>query len=457
MKTLIQFTAIRRVSASSVILFSFACLALLPNTQAVVPTPDGGYPGFNTAEGQSALFSLTTGQWNTAIGFEALKNDGTGGENTATGARALFYNSSGVRNTGNGAFALFTNITGSDNSAFGWGALAQNTTDVHGVAGNSNTALGSRALENSTTGSQNTAVGVDALSFNDNGSGNTAVGYQALQLTAMAGSIGASGNTAIGYQALQNNADGANVGVGNTAVGSNALQNCQGGLYNTAVGNFAGLALQGGSRNIYVGNRGVTSENSTIRLGDSQDQTRTFIAGIRNVTTGNGDAVPVLIDSSGQLGTMNSSRRFKKDVEPMASASETILSLKPVTFHYNNDKKDLPQFGLIAEQVAEVNPDLVVRDENGQIYTVRYDAVNAMLLNEFLKEHKKVEEQQAMTAELKSTVAQQRKDFDSTIAQQQKQIEALVANLKEQASEVQKVRAQVGLSVPSPQKVASDR
>src|SRR4029453_13862047 len=161
------------------------------------------------------------------------------------------------------------------------------------------------------------------------------------------------------------------------------------------------------------------------------NHTRAFIAGIRGVTTGNMDAVPVIIDSAGQLGTMSSSRRYKKEIKPMDKASEAILALKPVTFRYKNAKKDAPQFGLIAEEVAAVNPDLVVHDKNGEIYTVRYDAVNAMLLNEFLKEYRHVQEQ------------------DATIARLQKQIQALTAGL-------QKVSAQLELSDSAPQTVLNN-
>ena len=186
----------------------------------------------------------------------------------------------------------------------------------------------------------------------------------------------------------------------------------------------------------------VADESNTIRIGNSISQTRAFIAGIRAVATGNNDAVNVVIDSDGQLGTVSSSRRFKKEIKPMDTASEAILALKPVTFHYKSDKTNRSEFGLIAEEVAEINPDLVVRDENGEIYTVRYEAVNAMLLNEFLKEHRKNEEQQATIARLNSTDAKQ----EATIANQQKQIEALTAGL-------QKVTTQLELSRPAPQTV----
>jgi len=248
-----------------------------------------------------------------------------------------------------------------------------------------------------------------------------------------------------GVQALYFNTTGSE----NTANGSQALQNITTGSRNIALGNFAGGSLtDADSFNIDIGNDGVAAESATIRIGSTQ--TKTFIAGIRGVTTVNA-AIPVLIDTVGQLGTTSSSRRYKKEIKPMDQASEAILALKPVTFHYKSDTTDTPQFGLIAEEVAEVNPDLVVRDEKGDIYTVRYDAVNAMLLNEFLKEHRKVEEQEAAITQLKSTAAKQeaiaakqQKGFESKMAHQQGQIEALTAGL-------QRVSAQVEMSRPAPQ------
>ena len=235
-------------------------------------------------------------------------------------------------------------------------------------AGNFNTANGAGALSNNTTGNDNTANGlmrslatppavttwpaVFALSSNTTGNLNTANGVDAL-FSNTTGIV----NTAIGTSALYNNTTGS----GNTALGAGAGSN-------------------------------VTTANNVICIGDEVSGANVsnscFIGNIRGVTTANADAIPVLIDSAGQLGTASSSRRFKKEIKPMDKASEAILALKPVTFHYKSDTKDTPQFGLIAEEVAEVNPDLVVRDEDGEIYTVRYDAVNAMLLNEFLKEHK---------------------------------------------------------------------
>jgi hypothetical protein len=286
-------------------------------------------------------------------------------------------------------------------------------------------------LASTTTGGGNTANGDSALLLNTTGSVNTANGNNAL----FRNTIGYS-NTANGSNALFHNTSG----IFNTAIGVSALYNNTTGCYNIALGVAAGGNLQVGDHNIYIGNQLAHGESNTIRIGDVQ--TKTFIAGIRGVTTGNANAVPVLIDSLGQLGTVSSSRRFKKEIKPMDQTSEAILGLKPVTFHYKSDSKGTPQFGLIAEEVAEINPDLVVRDEKGEVYTVRYDAVNAMLLNEFLKEHKKV-------GELEATIAQQEKNFRATVAE-------LNARLKEQDSKIEKVSAQVEVSKPAPQMVINN-
>jgi len=382
---------------------SLACFALLPKVEAVVPPPDGGYPGFNTAEGQKALFGLTTGVANTAVGWYSLFSNTDGSYNTGVGAGTLLFNV-GDQTTGEGT----------QNTAIGAAALLFNTT------GFSNTAMGVTALLNNSSGTFNTATGAGALLSNTTGNGNQAYGYQALY----SNSTGVQ-NTANGTFALFNNT----TGLGNTANGTAALNSNTTGNNNIALGVSAGSSLTIGSNNIDIGNNGIVAEANTIRIG-SEFQTRTFIAAIRGVTTGVADAVNVVIDSNGQLGTMSSSRRFKKEIKSMDEASETLLALKPVTFHYKSDKAGTPQYGLIAEEVAEVNPDLVVCDENGEIYTVRYDAVNAMLLNEFLKEHRKNEEQEA------------------TIARLQKQIEALAADL-------QKVGAQLDLT-KAPQVVSTN-
>jgi hypothetical protein len=260
------------------------------------------------------------------------------------------------------------------------------------------------ALLSNTTGNYNAANGAQALYHNTTGSNNTANGYNALFNNTTLGN-----NTAEGFQALLNNTGANNIGLGVNA-GSN---------------------LTTGGHNIDIGNSGVAAESATIRIGAAA-QTRAFVAGIRGVTTANANAVPVVIDSAGQLGTMSSSKRFKKEIKPMDQTSEAILGLKPVTFQYRSDSTGTAQFGLIAGEVAKVNPDLVVRDQNGEIYTVRYEAVNAMLLNEFLKEHRNNEEQEA------------------TIARQQKQIEVLAAGL-------QKVSAQLEVNRPAPQMADNDK
>ena len=303
----------------------------------------------------------------------------------------------GGSNTATGFGALGDNTTGSSNTADGANTLLNNTT------GQNNTATGFQALQNNTTGANDTASGVNALISNTTGFGNTAMGFQASQSTTTGG-----GNTAIGTNALQSDT----IGGGNTAIGSGALLFNITGHSNTALGVSAGSGVTTATNVICIGTDGADVNNSC------------FIGNIHGVTTQIGDAIPVLIDSAGQLGTMNSSRRFKKEIKPMNNASDSILGLQPMTFHYKSDKTDTPQFGLIAEEVAKVNPDLVVRDENGEIYTVRYDAVNAMLLNEFLKEHHKVEKLEAMVG-------------------------SLAAIVKKQAAQLQQVSAEIRINKPA--------
>jgi hypothetical protein len=165
--------------------------------------------------------------------------------------------------------------------------------------------------------------------------------------------------------------------------------------------------------------------------------------------------VGVIIDTNGHLGTVVSSARFKDAIKPMDKASEAILALQPVTFRYKHelDPEGIPQFGLVAEEVEKVNPDLVARDDQGKAYTVRYEAVNAMLLNEFLKEHRKVEEQGRKEQELEATIAQ----LKSAVAQQQEGMEVFTATLKEQASQIQKVSAQLEITKPAPQMVLNNQ
>jgi Chaperone of endosialidase len=373
-----------------------------PNAPAVVPPPDGGYPNLTTAEGTKALQSLTSGSGNTGIGWVSLFsattasfNTGVGAgtlalndanENTATGAGALLSNSSGFQNTANGAFALLFNTTGSFNTAIGNSALYSN---LNGIG---NTATGASALQSNTTGGFNTAMGNGALLDNTAGSNNTATGTGALAANTMG-----EGNTASGFQALFNNTDG----FFNTAIGAGALIN-NSGSDNIALGADAGISRTTGSHNIDIGATGVAGESGTIRIGNNIHTTQAFIAGISGVTVPGG--VGVIVDINGHLGTNVSSARFKDEIKRMDKASEAILALKPVTFRYKKelDPNGIPQFGLVAEDVAKVNPDLVARDAKGELYTVRYEAVNAMLLNEFLKEHATVQELKKEIAALKA-------------------------------------------------------
>jgi len=394
---------------------------------------DGGLPNQNTAEGDGALFSLTTGLNNTAVGFDALYSITDGSEDTATGSLAL-SNDTGGSNTAYGFSALSSNTTGTLNTATGRNALFSNTT------GFQNTATGGAALFSNTTGIFNTATGRSALFSNTTGRGNAATGAFAL-FSNTTGIL----NTATGNAALLSNTKGNH----NTADGESALLHNTTGDFNIALGHSAGAELTSGDGNIDIGNQGVAGEGTTIRIGTVGTQANTFIAGISGVTVAGG--VGVIIDSNGHLGTIMSSARFKDGIKPMDKASEAILALQPVTFHYKHelDPKGIPQFGLVAEDVEKVSHDLVARDDQGRAYTVRYEAVNAMLLNEFLKEHRKVEEQGRKAQELATTIAQQRKDFESAIAQQQKEIKSLTASLKEQASQIQKVSDQLEVSKPA--------
>jgi trimeric autotransporter adhesin len=316
---------------------ALACFVLAPAARAVDPPPDGGYPNQTTAEGDSALFSLTTGDHNTAVGFSALFSNTTGFGNIANGAYALYENTTGRYNTANGDVALSNNITG-------------------------------------------------------------------------------------GY---------------NTAVGGIALASIVAGNNNTALGYLAGNNLSIGSNNIDIGNAGVADDAGIIRIGTAGTQTATFVAGIRETPLAVGVAVGITVD--GQLGVRASSARFKSEIKPMDKASDAIFSLKPVTFHYkkNLDPKGIPQFGLVAEDVAKVAPDLVACDTDGKPFTVRYDEVNAMLLNEFLKEHVKVEEQAGINQRQEAAIAR------------------LEAALKEQAAQIQKVSDQIELTKPRPQVVVN--
>jgi len=373
-----------KMNTPSLILVSMlAGVAFLQPAQAVAPPPDGGYPGFNTAEGTNALKNLTTGIGNAAVGW----------------------------------YSLFSNTDGSFNTALGAGTLLLNVGDQSTEQGLYNTAIGAVALLFNTTGFANTATGFAALENNTTGFGNTATGYEALY-NDQTGNF----NTAFGVNALHDNTSGAN-----TAVGSQALFQSTG-SDNTAIGYGAGYDLVTGNGNVYIGTDvgGQNSESNTTYIRNVYD----------SITT----ARQVYVDANNKIGTLASTRRVKDDIESMASASETILALRPVTFRYKKeiDRYCTPQFGLVAEEVAEINPNLVTRDREGKPETVRYDAVNAMLLNEFLKEHEAFVEEQRRVQEQECRLQKQ----EMTIARQQEQIDALTAGL-------QKVSAQVATSAPS--------
>ena len=359
----------------TLILISLMLISVSPSSRAQCPQVCDGNTA-NTGLGNNALPG-DTGNSNTAVGDGVLPNNATGSANTASGFHALFNNTTGNNNTASGVYSLNANTTGYQNTASGYLTLYNNTIGYY------NTATGVGGLLSNTTGNNNTAIGFSALSRNTTGSNNTASGFNAL--------------------------------LGNT-----------GGDNNIAVGVSAGINLTNGSDNIDIGNAGVAGESRHIRVGTKGTQAKTFIAGIAGVAVPGG--VGVMIGNNGQLGTVVSSERFKDGIKPMDKASEAILSLHPVTFRYKHelDPEGIPQFGLVAEQVEKVDPDLVARDDQGKPYTVRYEAVNAMLLNEFVKEHRTVQELKAV------------------VAQQQKQIEALTAGLG-------KVNAQIELRKPAPQ------
>ena len=352
----------------------------------------------NTAMGSGALLSLTEGHSNTAAGSGALNRNTTGFLNTAVGLFALYYNTTGTQNTATGYFALVNNTTGSVNTATGAYALYGNTTGMY------NTASGYDALASNTEGNANTASGADALLYNTTGRNNVAIGRAAL--------------------------------LDNTA-----------GRNNIAIGWYAGRRTDGND-NILVAHKGVTGESQTMRLGvkgtagvAGSGITRTYIAGIKGVTTGLAGSA-VLIDANGQLGTISSSRRYKQDIEAMADASDRLRQLRPVKFHYKQADAtgEHPiQYGLIAEEVAEVFPELVVRDEQGQPETVAYHLLPALLLNELQKEHQINQQQVEQLAQQQGQLAAQASQLAevSELKRQLAEVQELVARLQNQSKEEQ--------------------
>jgi hypothetical protein len=349
----------------------------------------------NTGIGTGALQFNTIGRWNTAIGVDALGDNTEGRFNTAVGVNALWHNSTGTSNTATGLGALQTNTTGNSNTATGSGALSSNTT------GWNNTASGDSALHDNSTGTDNVATGMAALTANTVGFNNTASGAWALTSNTE-GNL----NTGNGQSAMLSNTTGNS----NTAIGVESLSGNTTGSSNIAIGYLAGADLTTGDRNIAIGNRGAAGESNTIRIGNA-NHSRVFVHGIEGVTTGINDAVSVIIDSNGQLGTVSSSLRYKEDINDMGEASGRLLDLKPVTFRYKdsrgNGEKPL-EYGLIAEEVAQVFPDLVVFDSTGQPKTVKYRLLSSLLLNELQKQHTQLDGQVAAIEELTQQLSELR-------------------------------------------------
>jgi len=372
----------QKLKINHLILAAMASFSLCQMAQGVEPAaPDVDRGGGNTSDGAGALASLTSGTFNSAFGFDALLVLSDASFDTAVGAGALLLDNGGS-NTAVGAGALLTNSTGADNNAFGTFALFNNTTAFF------NNAFGRQALFNNTEGSENEAFGDLAMESNTTGSQNTAIGDDALRFN-----TDGSGNVAVGDEA-------------GTGLGA-SVNNCIA-INVPGAGPFATL-------------------DNTCFIGSIFDQPVSDV----------GTQEAVFVDQFNVIGIAASSRRFKHDIQSMDKASEAILALRPVTFKYNADNYGRTQYGLIAEEVAAVNPDLVVQHKDGEVSTVRYEQVNAMLLNEFLKEHKKVEQLQ------------------NTVAQQQKGMEVLTAQLKEQAEQIQKVSAQLQVNKPAPQVVVN--
>lgn len=381
--------------ASLAMLLSLAAVG--QKAQAVVPVPDGCYPNFTTAEGCDALKLLTAGAGNTGLGWRSLFSDSTGNFNTGVGAGALVLNNADS-NTAVGAAALLLNTSGIQNTAVGTAALVFNGT------GELNTAVGYQALLNNVSGLENTAMGDQALLDNAGGNFNVAVGGAAL---------------------LSNTA-----GNDNTAVGGGALNDTTG-SDNTALGFQAGILATDGDGNVYIGAgmSGVAGESN-----------QTYIRNINTTSVSGAGTDTVTVNlSTGLIGHVTSSRRYKEDIKPMDNASQALFALKPVTFRYKKeiDQSQILDYGLIAEQVAQVDSNLAIRDKNGQIESVRYSAINAMLLNEFLKEHKAFAEEQRKVQRLEAA------------------LDAVNRRLKEQEARIEKVSAQIEIAKPDAQMVSN--
>ncbi len=387
-----------------------ACLAIASLTGSSAATAD--CVDRNTCYGTDALFAVTDGNFNSAFGYQALYNNTEGFSNTAVGALALHTTTDGNFNTAIGTESLYLNTTGTENTAIGFQSLYSSD------SARANTAAGYQALYSNISGRQNTAIGQGALFATTSGELNTANGALALLNNTTGYQNTASGlgalfnnttgfyNTASGVEALLKNVTGNR----NTAEGVDALYNAAGSR-NVALGYNAGYNIANGADNIIIGagQKAKTTDNGVIRIGNNTSQKRTFISAIRGVTTGLSNAVPVVVDANGQLGTINSSRGVKEDIQPMGEVSERLLELQPVTFRYKQPFEDGSkpvQFGLIAEEVAEVFPELAVKDANGNVETVSYHLLSSLLVNELQKEHRINESQAARIASLELQVAE---------------------------------------------------
>jgi len=347
----------------------------------------------NSAFGYFSLHDNTTGFGNSALGSHALQMNTTGYDNAAVGYQSLFANTTGPFNAAFGASSLYSNTTGGSNAAFGASSLYSNTT------GGANAAFGAGSLSANTTGGANAAFGRSSLSANTTGAENSAFGYRSVS----ANTTGVF-NAAFGTRSLTANTTGES----NVAFGHGSLAVNTTGGNNIAIGAAAGVNLTTGYNNIDIGHAGIAAEADTIRIGTTGTHTRTFIAGIRDVTTGSANAIAVLIDDNGQLGTASSSRRVKDDIADMDAASSGLMALRPVTFHYKSDQNPSGrtlQYGLIAEEVAEVYPGLVARSAEGQIETVLYQFLPPMLLNEYQKQQRTIDALRAQVEALADRLA----------------------------------------------------
>jgi hypothetical protein len=378
------------------------CFGLCQQVQSATDTPDpGSAPLSNTADGQLALAGVTSGIYNSAFGFYAVLALSDASFDTGVGAGALLVDNGGT-NTAVGAAALFSNTVASFNNAFGTFALFNNDITGAGLA-EFNNAVGRNCLLNNTDGFENDAFGDDSMEENTTGSENTAMGDDSL--------------------------DANTTGSGNVAVGKEAGNSIIGGNDNVCIGHNAGIGIVNASRNVAIGSE------ETGPFADFDDTC--FIGSIfGEIVSDPGSQTAVFVDQFNVVGIFNSSQKYKHDIQPMDKASETLYQLKPVTFKFNSDWKGTTQYGLIAEEVEKVDPKLVSH-KDGEIVTVHYEQINSMLLNEFLKEHKKVE------------------SLEATVAQQQKGMEVLTAQLREQAAQIQKVSAQLEVNKPAPHVVAN--